>query len=146
MLVTVAVDVLGVPPANPTGFTASDGEDGAVTLRWTNPTDVTAHNVTVLRKLGGYPTSALDGERAYVSGDNSARPLVYGAAITFVDDCQLLNDTTYYYAVFSSSSIQNPPTGNWNTTVEVGQNAGTGRTRAAALEALPFAVSTPVSF
>jgi hypothetical protein len=121
-------------PANPTGFSAADGEDGQVTLRWTNPTDPTANIIWVFKKADGYPQSASDGSRLYALTDP-----VPGAAAEFVDH-RVANDTTYYYAVFSSEFGSDPPSGNWNTEVVVGVNADTGTTRAVQLETLPYEV------
>ena len=102
------------PPSLIQDFTASDGEDGQSTLRWTNPPDGDLARVVVRRKTDGYPSDHTDGDLVY----NNTSPTP-GASVEYTD-MGLTSGVTYYYAVFSRDTA-----GNWNDEVVEGKNADT---------------------
>ena len=104
------------PPALVTNFTAGDGEDLKSTLSWTNPADSDLTEVVVRRKTEDYPTNHSEGVAVY----EDTSPGV-GDSVSYKDE-GLTSGTTYYYAVFGKGEA-----GNWNNTVQAGQNAATAR-------------------
>jgi uncharacterized repeat protein (TIGR01451 family) len=100
------------PPALVTDFSASDGENEQSTLTWTNPADPDLAEVIVRRKTNEYPINHTDGILVYQ--DTSPVP----GQVQSYTDTGLTNGTTYYYAIFSRDTA-----GNWNDTVEPGENA-----------------------
>ena len=107
-------------PATVTDFNATDNQPSQVTLTWTNPSDGDLAQVLVLRKEGNYPTSHTDAGATQVFLNTSASP---SGSEGFVDT-SLVNETTYYYAVFTRDDVAN-----WNDVVWVGNNADIGVAR-----------------
>mgnify|MGYP000067067124 CR=1 FL=1 len=110
---------LSIPPTLISDFTASNEEGAQSTLTWTNPTDSDLAEVLVRRKAKSYPTDHEDGSEVY--REEAPAP---GESVSTTDTD--LKNQTYYYAAFSKDEE-----GNWNDTVEEGENADT---------ATPFAV------
>ena len=80
-------------PAPVSGF-AADSSDGAVYVRWTNPSDADSLGTMVRYKTSGYPTSASDGT---LLCEQTATP---GSAGSFAHT-GVTNGVTYYYAAFA---------------------------------------------
>ena len=103
-------------PADVQNFVASDGENGQVTLTWTNPSDTDLASVVVRRQTGSYPTSNTAGTLVY---ENTSP--VPGGAEAPAADTGLTNSTAYYYGVFCSDS-----NGNWTASIVDGANGDVG--------------------
>lgn len=93
-----------IPPPPVTSFTATSG-NAQVTLNWTNPIDTDFVGIKILRKIGSYPTSPVDGV------------IVYSGANTSYVDTTPTNGTQYFYRAFTFDYDNN-----FNTT-ESGQEA-----------------------
>lgn len=81
-----AVDT--VPPSNVSNLTIKEG-DRQLTLNWSNPTDADFSKVTIVYKNNTYPSDKNDGTVVYVGTGTS------------VNLTSLINDTTYYFKVFT---------------------------------------------
>ena len=66
-----------------------------VVLNWTNPGDADFAGVRVMRKEDSYSSSYNDGTLVYNGADNS------------FTDSGLINETTYYYAIFAYDTMPN---------------------------------------
>ncbi len=100
-------------PANPTDVTASDGEDGQVTITFTTPAIGGSDECVLLRKTGDYATDHLD-----VGTTEVGRFTAASNPETVVDP--VANGTTYYYAIFCGSGVD------WNDALAPGASADTG--------------------
>lgn len=91
----------GIPLAQPTGVSLTNADE-AVTIKWTDPADVTLDGATlakwsgtlVVRKAGSAPTSKTDG---VVVVDSKTRDAY---KTTGFKDTGLTNGTKYYYGIF----------------------------------------------
>ena len=101
-------------PALIIDFNASDSGNTQSVLTWTNPPDPSLAEVVVRRKIGSYPTNNSDGVLVF----QDVTPLQGKQSVL---DSGLVNDTTYFYAVYSSDN-----TGNWNDTTTQGLNGDRG--------------------
>ena len=81
-----AVDT--VPPSNVSNLTIKE-DDRQLTLNWSNPTDADFSKVTIVYKNNTYPSDKNDGTVVYVGTGTS------------VNLTSLINDTTYYFKVFT---------------------------------------------
>jgi uncharacterized protein (TIGR03790 family) len=81
----------------PSAVTATAGVIGnnQIALSWTNPGDGDLVGVKVLRKTGSYSGHSADGT------------LVYNGANESYTDTDVVNGTTYYYAVFAYDEVPN---------------------------------------
>jgi hypothetical protein len=104
-------------PATVTDFNATIDQPSQVTLSWTNPPDGDLDEVLVKRKEGEYPTSHADAGATQVFRSTYVVP---SGVESFVDYF-IVDETTYYYAVFTKDNV-----GNWNDVVWVGNNADIG--------------------
>lgn len=93
------------PPTNLTAAASS----GQVSLKWTDPVDLTGmatwKYTRVVRKQGGNPNSAFDGELVVESGTRNqyqSTPYV---------DTNVTNGVTYYYGAFAFSDKDVPSDG-----------------------------------
>jgi len=102
------------PPERITTFTAEDGEDQQATLHWINPPDVDLYRLEIYRKEGGYPTGRDDADATLIVVVEENSPSI---GLTYVD-VGLINETAYYYAIFSRDFGMN-----WNEDVVPGDNA-----------------------
>jgi hypothetical protein len=84
------------PPANVTIFQASPG-NGQVTLDWINPGDDDFAGVWIVRKEGGSPLGP---------DDEKATKVYIGLANSFTDT-EVVNGTTYYYAIYTFDESKN---------------------------------------
>ncbi|WP_290756275.1 MULTISPECIES: hypothetical protein [unclassified Exiguobacterium] len=88
------------PPGNVTGL-AADTSSGAVTLKWTDPTDGDWYATRVVRKLYSYPTSPNDGTTIVTSTvKNQYKSNGYL-------DNGLTNGAEYFYQVFPMDTSGN---------------------------------------
>lgn len=91
----------GIPLAQPTSVSLTNADE-AVTIKWTDPVDVTLDGATlakwagtlVVRKAGSAPTSKTDG---VVVVDSKTRDAY---KTTGFKDTGLTNDTEYFYGIF----------------------------------------------
>lgn len=88
------------PPGNVSGL-AADTSSGAVTLKWTDPTDVDWYATRVVRKLGSYPANANDGTTIVTSTVKNQYQ-----ANGYVDN-GLVNGTEYFYQLFPMDTSGN---------------------------------------
>ena len=91
-------------------FSASDDQEGRVTLSWTQPLDSRATDVVVVRRADAYPATREDGEVAWTG---EAAP---GSAMSVEDPVV----GTYYYAAFAGGES------GWLSGATEGQNADQG--------------------
>jgi peptidoglycan hydrolase-like protein with peptidoglycan-binding domain/phosphodiesterase/alkaline phosphatase D-like protein len=71
------------------------GSDGQVILNWNDPNQTSFVRTIIVKKAGGYPTSPSDGQVIYD-----------GNSETFTDT-NVMNGTTYYYALYSYDRAMN---------------------------------------
>jgi hypothetical protein len=110
---TDAVDT--TPPANVTIFQASPG-NGQVTLDWINPGDDDFAGVWIVRKEGGDPLGP---------DDEKATKVYIGLANSFTDT-EVVNGTTYYYAIYTFDESKNFSSGKTaNATPTIGTETKT---------------------
>ena len=83
-----------------TDFQATDGEDGGVTLSWTNPKHAPLARVVVVRSENGYPQSPTDG---IVIFDDVTPNLEEGVSVR---DDEVANDVEYFYTVFGGDGTE----------------------------------------
>lgn len=88
------------PPGNVSGL-AADTSSGAVTLKWTDPTDGDWYATRVVRKLGSYPANANDGT-TIVTSTVKDQYKTNG----YVDN-GLTNGTEYFYQLFPMDTSGN---------------------------------------
>ena len=82
-------------PSPPTDFDVQDiGVDNTLYLSWVNPTNFDFSGVRIVRKLGGFPTSIMDGTIIYD-----------GSPITELYDTSIDNFTLYFYAIFAFDEV-----------------------------------------
>ncbi len=93
----VKVTADSVAPAAPAAFSATPGNDGDVSLSWTDPTDADFVSTRLLRSTDGQP----DGP------DDPDAVVVYEGTDGAFDDVGLPSGTTAYYAAFSVDENQN---------------------------------------
>ncbi|WP_342532809.1 fibronectin type III domain-containing protein [Lysinibacillus sp. FSL K6-0057] len=105
--VVVLSEIDREPPGPITNFAAKAG-NAQVTLNWINPTDSDFNKTKILRKVGSYPTSPVDGT------------VVYEGSGTTVNVTELTNDTMYYFRAFTYDN-----SGNVNTTTTSQQISAT---------------------
>ena len=77
-----------VSPAEVTNLTATPGP-ATIVLSWQNPATSDFQGVKIVRKIGSYPSSASDGNQVY-DGNRET-----------VNDTDLVNETLYYYKLFT---------------------------------------------
>jgi uncharacterized protein (TIGR03790 family) len=83
-----------IAPASVTATNAVNG-DNQVAFSWTNPVDADFVGVKVVRKTGSYPGHSADGTVIY-NGSNES-----------YIDTDVVNNTTYYYAIFAYDEVPN---------------------------------------
>lgn len=101
---TIASETAAEPPNNITNFTITSANKSN-TLKWTDPADgavsgeyVTWAGTKIIRKVGGYPTSEVDGTLVVISNIRNEYQT------TGFLDSGLTNNTTYYYQAFPYST------------------------------------------
>ena len=97
--VVVAQNIDRTPPSGVSFFNAVAGTS-KVDLSWGNPSNIDFAGVKILRQTGTYPTSVTDGT------------VVYTGANTSYSDTTVINNTTYYYRIFTFDTNNN-----YNTTL-----------------------------
>jgi len=95
------------PPADVTGFNASDGDDSQVTLMWTNPPDADFQGVNILRKEGAFPSGPQD----------PSAIVVYDGSGTTSTDTNVTNGITYYYVAYAYDEVPNYSPGAGDTSL-----------------------------
>lgn len=96
----VAQNIDRTPPGNVSNASVTVG-NGQLTIKWTDPTDSDWASTKLVRKVGGYPTSANDGTVIVTSAVRNQY-----AATGFVDT-GLANGTQYYYQLFPADTSGN---------------------------------------
>lgn len=86
------------PPRNAQEFKATPG-DKNILLSWQNPPEDDFQKIIVRRKVGEFPRSTSDGINVY---DGTGELIV---------DSKVINDTTYYYRIFSIDKTGNISSG-----------------------------------
>lgn len=81
--------IIGDPPGSAFGLTATASAFNQIQLSWNNPTDPNWKATRILRRTGGYPANAADGE------------IVYDGRSAECVDINLEPSTTYYYAAYA---------------------------------------------
>lgn len=88
------------PPGNVAGL-AADTSNGAITVKWTDPTDSDWYATRVVRKLGSYPANANDGTTIVTSTVRDQYK-----ATGYLDN-GLTNGTEYFYQLFPMDTSNN---------------------------------------
>ncbi|MDA5561942.1 fibronectin type III domain-containing protein [Exiguobacterium sp. MMG028] len=89
----VAQNIDRIAPGNVSNASVTVG-NGQLTLKWTDPTDSDWASTKLVRKVGGYPTSANDGTVVVTSTVRNQYQT------TGFVDTGLTNGTTYFYQLF----------------------------------------------
>lgn len=96
----VAQNIDRTPPGNVSNASVTVG-NGQLTLKWTDPTDSDWASTKLVRKVGGYPTSANDGTVVVTSTVRNQYQ-----STGFVDT-GLTNGAQYYYQLFPADTSGN---------------------------------------
>lgn len=86
------------PPANISNLTVII-RDSALLLKWKNPLDSDFAGVIIIRKIGSFAKNIQDGDKVFE-----------GNAAQYLDQ-RLINDTTYFYTIFTADIFNNISSG-----------------------------------
>jgi len=93
------------PPGAARNFMAV-GEDGVVSLLWTEPTDIDLAGVRIIRNSSGFPAHPADGQPVFNGLKSNDEDGAFAKGGFFVDTA-VANDITYYYGAFAYDTSQN---------------------------------------
>lgn len=116
-------------PTNVSSLHAVAG-DTTASLTWVNPMESDVAGITIVRKVGGFPTGPMDGVQIYTG---------IGTAVT---DSGLINGTTYFYGAYAFDTHGNVASGALASALPFGGNPPTPTST---LPAPPIPTQPPTS-